>query len=108
MSKLGTEVKNIVDDTTNMVNNLISNVSATVDGVNNISALTEECNASKDIIVDAMTSLSAISEKNAASTEETGATMQELNATVNGIASSAESLNNIAEQLKNDLGFFQT
>ena len=108
MSKLGTEVMTIVDDTTNMVNNLINNVSATVDGVNNISALTEECNASKDIIVDAMTSLSAISEENAASTEETGATMQELNATVNGIATSAGFLNSIAEQLKNDLGFFQT
>ena len=104
-------IKNIVDDvlfeTTGKINNLIANVGSTVDGVNNISALTEECNASKDEIVDAMGSLSAISEENAASTEETGASMEELNATVNGLAAAAAGLSDIAKGLDKELEFFK-
>ena len=75
--------------------------------MNNISALTEECNASKEQIVDAMSSLSAISEENAASTQQTGASMEELNATVNGLAAAADNLNNVATQLDDELGFFK-
>lgn len=106
-----TEIKENVDsvlqETTGRINNLIANVSSTVEGVNTISGLTEECNASKEQIIDAMSSLSAISEENAASTQQTGAAMQELNATVNGLASSAGSLNEVAEKLDSELSFFR-
>ena len=105
------DIKNSVDEvlkeTTGTIGDLITNVSSTVDGVNTISGLTEECNASKEQIVDAMSSLSAISEENAASTEETGASMEELNATVNGLAAAAGSLNDVAKKLDEELGFFK-
>ena len=107
VSHLGNEVITVLADTVDVINGLMQNVSSTVDGVNNISALTEECNAAKEQIVDAMSGLSAISEENAASTQETSASMQELNATVNLLANSAESLNSVAVRLKEELEFFK-
>lgn len=107
VSLIGKEVISVLNETVEVINGLIDNVSATVEGVNNISALTEECNASKEQIVDAMSSLSAISEENAASTEETSASMQELNATVNLLASSAGSLKSVSDRLTEELQFFK-
>ena len=106
MSQINKSVSTVLQDTVKQINNLISDVSATVEGVTNISALTEECDASKVIIIDAMSSLSAISEENAASTEETSASMHELNSTVNSLAQAAKDLQEIAEQLNSDLSFF--
>lgn len=100
-------VDSVLLETTGRINNLIDNVGSTVEGVNTISGLTEECNASKEQIVDAMSSLSAISEENAASTEETSASMQELNATVNLLASSAGSLKSVSDRLTEELQFFK-
>ena len=107
ISDIKNNVDEVLKETTGTINDLIANVSSTVDGVNTISGLTEECNASKEQIVDAMSSLSAISEENAASTEETGASMEELNATVNGLAAAAGSLNDVAMKLDEELGFFR-
>lgn len=107
ISNIKDNVDSVLQETTGRINNLIANVNSTVDGVNTISGLTEECNASKEQIIDAMSSLSAISEENAASTQETGASMQELNATVNGLAAAAGTLHEVAEKLDNELGFFK-
>lgn len=107
ISNIKNNVDQVLQETTGTINDLIANVNSTVDGVNTISGLTEECNASKEQIVDAMSSLSAISEENAASTQETGASMEELNATVNGLAAAADNLNNVASKLDDELGFFK-
>ncbi len=104
---LSSEVNKVLDETVNQINGLIVEVQSTVDGVNNISGLTEECAASKNIIVDAMSSLSAISEENAASTQETAASMQELGNTVSGLAESAENSDSIAKDLSYELEFFK-
>jgi len=107
VTAIGDEVISVLGETVEIIQGLIDNVSGTVDGVNTISGLTEECNANKDQIVDAMSSLSAISEENAASTEETSASMQELNATVNILAGSAGNLSGVAKQLEEELSFFR-
>ncbi len=107
ISGIKDNVDSVLSETTKKINTLIENVNSTVNGVSTISDLTEKCNASKDQIIDAMSSLSAISEENAASTQETGASMQELNATVNGLASAAGSLNDVAAKLDSELGFFK-
>ena len=107
VTAIGDEVIKVLGETVAIIQGLIDNVSGTVDGVNTISGLAEECNANKDQIVDAMSSLSAISEENAASTEETSASMQELNATVNVLAESAGNLSETAKQLENELSFFK-
>ena len=100
-------VNNVLQNTVGQINELISGVGTTVDGVTTISGLSQESAASKTIIVDAMDSLSAISEENAASTEETSASMQELNATVNVLSQSASDLNDLAKKLEEDLDFFK-
>ena len=107
ISNIKNNADSVLQDTTERINALIANVSSTVDGISLISGLTDKCNKSKDQIVDAMSSLSAISEENAASTEETGASMEELNATVNGLAAAAGSLSEVAERLDSELGFFK-
>jgi methyl-accepting chemotaxis protein len=65
------------------------------------------CGVSRDVIVETMNSLSAISEENAASCEETSASMQELNATVNTLSGAADNLRNISDKLINDMSFFK-
>ncbi len=107
VTEIGSSVNTVLQDTVEKINGLIDGVGTTVDGVNTISGLSEESAASKTIIVDAMDSLSAISEENAASTEETSASMQELNATVNVLSQSASDLNDLAKKLEDDLGFFK-
>ena len=101
------DFNNVLNNTVDKINELIGGVGTTVDGVTTISGLSQESAASKTIIVDAMDSLSAISEENAASTEETSASMQELNATVNLLADSAKNLNDLATKLEEELGFFK-
>ena len=86
---------------------MIEHVKLTADGVTKISALTEECEKAKAIIVDAISSLSAISEENAASTEETSASMQETASAVNLLAESSNKLKEVAGKLEKDLGFFK-
>ncbi|MBO5552440.1 MAG: methyl-accepting chemotaxis protein [Lachnospiraceae bacterium] len=107
VSEITENVNTVLNDTVDKINELIDGVGTTVDGVTTISGLSEESAASKTIIVDAMDSLSAISEENAASTQETSASMQELNATVNVLSQSASDLNDLAKKLEEDLGFFK-
>lgn len=107
VSAIGDEVITVLSETVDIIQGLIDNVSGTVDGVNTISDLTDECNSNKEQIVDAMHSLSEISERNAASTQETSSSMQELNTTVNVLAKSAESLKDVASQLEEELTFFE-
>ena len=107
VTAIGNNVNAVLMDTVDTINGLINGVGTTVDGVTTISGLSQESAASKLIIVDAMDSLSAISEENAASTEQTSASMQELNATVNVLSQSASNLNDLAKQLEEDLSFFK-
>ena len=97
----------ILQDTESKISNLIKDVNLTVDGVTTISALTQECEAAKAIIIDAMSSLSAISEENAASTEETSASMHEVNSSVNLLAESSDELKDVAAKLEEELKFFK-
>ncbi|MBO4900369.1 MAG: methyl-accepting chemotaxis protein [Lachnospiraceae bacterium] len=107
VTDISDNVNAVLQNTVAQINELIGGVGTTVDGVTTISGLSQESAASKSIIVDAMDSLSAISEENAASTEETSASMEELNATVNVLSQSAADLNDLAKQLEADLDFFK-
>ncbi|MBR4528938.1 MAG: methyl-accepting chemotaxis protein [Lachnospiraceae bacterium] len=96
----------VIDATYASVNTMIEDINKTVTGVDTISANAEACVSAKNIVVDAMTSLSSISEENTASSQETGAAMQELSATVTTLSSSAESLNGISDGLAKEMSFF--
>ncbi len=68
---------------------------------------TEFMNSKKDGIVDAVSSLSSISEENAASTEETSASIDQLNNNMIIIVDKAVELNNIANKLRESVSFFK-
>lgn len=94
-------------ETIDAVNGMISDIEKTVDSVAQISGETDTCVSSNESVSNAMASLSAISEENAAATETTGASVEELSATVSTLAESASSLKDIAEQLNKEMQFFK-
>ncbi len=107
VSAIGENVNCVLERTARQIGELIERVESTVSGINTISGLTEECDASKTEIVDAMASLSSISEQNSASTRQTSASMEELNAMVGALSSCADALLGISGRLRGDLAFFR-
>lgn len=94
-------------ETLEAVNGMLNDIGSTVGGVQLISKGADTCATSKDAVVDTMSTLSAISQQNAASSEETGASMEELSATVTTLAGSANGLKDIAEKLNKEMLFFK-
>ena len=70
------------------------------------STKTDDCDKSRQKIMDVMASLSAISEENAASTEETTASMEELNATVSLLAEEAVKVRKMSQSLEDKVKIF--
>ncbi|WP_026488458.1 methyl-accepting chemotaxis protein [Butyrivibrio sp. XBB1001] len=101
------EQAQVLGATVDSVNAMIGDIASTVTGVKSIETDAGTCVNAKNVVADAMSSLSAISEENAASSEETGASMQELSATVTTLASSANTLKEIADKLSSDMEFFK-
>ncbi|SKB59166.1 methyl-accepting chemotaxis protein [Lachnospiraceae bacterium] len=97
----------IITTTVQSVQDVISDVASTAKRVKTIETAVDGCTSANSIVADAMTSLSAVSEENAASAETTGAAVEELSATVTTLAGSADSLKEIAEKLNHDMAFFQ-
>ena len=94
-------------NTIESVNGMITDIEKTVDRVAKISGETDTCVSSNKNVSNAMSSLSAISEENAAATETTGASVEELSATVTNLADSATNLKDIAEKLNKEIAFFK-
>lgn len=107
VQKTNRQQQEVINDTFNSVNSMIGDIEETVKGVRLIADNAENCVAAKDKVVDAMGSLSAISEENAAACEETGASMEELSATVTTLAGSARSMHDVSINLNDEVGFFK-
>ncbi len=101
------EQKEIIEATVASISTLIEEIETSVSEIGNISDSAQACEDSKGVIVDAMSSLSSISEENAASCEETSASMEELNATVNTLAAAADKLRHISDGLIKEMKFFK-
>ena len=89
------------------IDTLIQEIGNTVQGVDRILQAAEACDSSKSVVVEAMSSLSAISEENAASSQETSASMQELSATVSSLAGTADTLKDVSNTLLTEMQFFK-
>lgn len=96
-----------LDTTLAAVQGMLRDIEETVSSVASISAATNQCVDSNREVSDAMASLSAISEENAASSETTGASVEELSATVSELAESASGLKSVAEVLAEKIAFFE-
>ena len=100
------EQQSSLGETIEAINGMLVDINDTVGGVGAISRGAEQCDSSKNVVVDTMSALSAISEENAASAETTGAAMQELSATVTTLAGSANDLKGVSEELSEEVSFF--
>ncbi len=107
VQKTNTEQQAVIESTFVSVNTMIEDINETVAGVQTISDNADACVKAKDTVVDAMNSLSSISEENAAGSEETGASMEELSATVTTMAGNADQLKDISAELAKDISFFK-
>ena len=65
------------------------------------------CNDSKEGIVDGMSNLSAISEENAASTQETTASMEMLSHTIDSLAEESQTVHDLVIQLQEKMSFWK-
>lgn len=65
------------------------------------------CNDSKEGIVDGMSNLSAISEENAASTQETTASMEMLSHTIDSLAEESQKVHDLVIQLQEKMSFWK-
>ena len=101
------EQQGVLGATVASVNEMIEDIASTVESVKSIEKDAGTCVSAKNVVADAMSSLSAISEENAASSQQTGASMQELSATVTTLSASAGSLKEIADKLSEDMEFFK-
>lgn len=88
-----------------------ANVSAGIQDTRNHSGMVDgqakDCDVSRVSVVDIISSLSAISEQNAASTEETTASIEELTATINLVAQQATEVQARAQMLEEAMQFFK-
>lgn len=101
------EQRLILDNSVQSIDGLINQIGQTMQGIQSITQSADACNDSKLVVVDAMDSLSAISEENAASTEETSASMQELSATVATLSAAADDLKSVSNNLMQQIEFFK-
>ena len=86
-----------------LIDDIDKSVELTKDIVNSVNKSETACST----ISDTITSLSAISEENAASSESTRLSMEDLNGTMEDLSTKASGLNDIAKELDEEMSFFQ-
>ncbi len=96
-----------LNETTKQVSRVNAGIVESKEATIVIKDKTDECNTSRDKVMDVMESLSAISEENAASAEETTASMQELNATINLLAEEAMKVRDMSIKLEDKIKVFK-
>lgn len=112
--KVMDEVREIVDkqqekfeQTRQQFSNVHIGIDQSRDEAEEIKLKTDACNEEKVSVVEIISSLSAISQENAASSQQTTASMEELNATINILATSAGNLQNLSSELQKSVEVFK-
>ena len=107
------EVSEIVRTQQQQLVQTIAHFNELEEGIHNSNAETLDirdrttvCDESRRKVEEVITSLSAISEENAASTEETTASMIELNENIGKVVDASRQLKELADKLESDLQFF--
>lgn len=82
-------------------------IAQSIEGIETITAKTEQLNQARVRVVDVVQNLTAIAEENAAGTEETSASVTEVGNTMNDVAEEATNLNGIATALEDSVKIFK-
>ena len=112
MEKAGTvqetvvKQRSIIHRTIEQVDDLIESINDSVALTKEIKENVERTDEASKTIQDTISSLSSISEENAASSEETKASMNELSDTVGQLSDKASDLNDVAKGLEKEMEFF--
>ena len=102
-----TKQRSTIHRTIEQVDLLIEDINKSVKLTREIVENVEKTEMASNAISDTITSLSSISQENAASSEETRASMQDLSDTMEILSSKASGLNDIAKVLDKEMAFFQ-
>lgn len=82
-------------------------INASISSIEDIGNQTKQLDRYRSEVLDVIGNLSAIAQENAAATEETTASTEELHATISELAHAAKKLNELSEEIKTDIQFFQ-
>lgn len=96
----------VISKTIDLVNAMIGNIDESLVVTNQIADSVMKSDKATKVFADTISSLSAISQENAASTEETRASMIELSDTVSKLSEKANNLNDISKILEKEMSFF--
>ncbi len=107
VQKTNSEQQKVIESTATGVNEMIDDIRDTAREIRDISANVDSCVSAKNIVMDAMSSLTAISQENAANSAETGSAMQGLSSTAESLSESALSLRDVSAKLSEEIGFFK-
>lgn len=92
-----------VEDTVNKFKGISRGIDKTLETINSLNESSDDMENKKDIIVDVMQNLSAISEENAASTEEVAATVSEQTTTISNLGSFVQDMSNLSDKMKSNV-----
>lgn len=98
---------NKISDTSEEFGTLDKNINIVTSHIVNIDEAVNEINKLSKAVLDIISSLSSISEENAAATQETMASTEELHAAITEVDTKALKLKDIATELINELEFFK-
>lgn len=102
-----TKQRHTIHRTIEQVDSLIEDINKSIALTKDIVANVDKTEAASNLISDTISSLSSISEENAASSEETRASMADLAGTMEALTDRANSLNEVAHTLEKEMEFFQ-
>ena len=102
-----TTQRHTIHRTIEQVDNLIEDINKSITLTKDIVSSVHKTEEASNLISDTISSLSSISEENAASSEETRASMTELADTMEALTTKAASLNKVAHTLEEEMAFFQ-
>ena len=86
---------------------LDSEIKTSVKEIDSVSAVTDELNGIKEVITNAVTDLSAISEQTAATNEEVTTSVTQISKNVITISNDTEHLNELSDSLKEAVSYFK-
>ena len=93
-----------VNDSFSVVN---EKVSGTVQAINTIAERAQQLDSAKNMVIDDVSSLSSISEQNAASCQETNASMVEIGSTISNIKEESDKTLGVTDSLRDAVAIFK-
>jgi len=107
VEKIIAEEQRLLGITRDKFDVLDSEIKTSVKEIDSVSAITDELNDIKEVITNAVTDLSAISEQTAATNEEVTSSVTQISKNVITISNDTEHLNELSDTLKEAVSYFK-